>query len=349
MSHHEPAANPTANDRRHTTRSLVAHAVTFASIVLASLAPGLASSRTGQRGRRHQCVRRRRATPAGGHAIRTVRVRARRRVHDARGGRRTVRHPRRDHRRGRHGHVDERRRRRVRHRLPGRHARAHSTSTLNPRARFDLANSAIVVVGDDGAIDVRSTLRIDTAIDLIVDVTGVFVPDDSSRAGRFVAVAPTRISDSRTPGAPATGVAPGTSISLPLPSGVAADATAIAINVTTVGGLRTGFLSVRPAGLESTTTSFMNPDGSGRARAAVGHRPRVARRLRHHHHCGRTRDRRPRRMVHRSVRVRLRQRAVRGDRHRPGSSTRDPTRRACGRTEHASSTSTSTRPRSPPT
>ena len=61
-----------------------------------------------------------------------------------------------------------------------------STSTLNPRARSDLANSAIVVVGDDGAIDVRSTLRIDTAIDLIVDVTGVFVPDDSARAGRFV-------------------------------------------------------------------------------------------------------------------------------------------------------------------
>jgi hypothetical protein len=143
-----------------------------------------------------------------------------------------------------------------------------STSTLNPRARSDLANSAIVVVGDGGAIDVRSTLRIDTAIDLIVDVTGVFVPDDSSRAGRFVAVAPTRISDSRTPGAPATGVAPGTSISLPLPAGVAADASAIAINVTTVGGLRTGFLSVRPAGPESTMTSFMNPDGSGRARAA---------------------------------------------------------------------------------
>ena len=81
-------------------------------------------------------------------------------------------------------------------------------------------------------------------------------------------VAPTRISDSRTPGAPATGVAPGTSISLPLPAGVAADATAIAINVTTVGGRRTGFLSVRPAGPESTMTSFMNPDGSGRARAA---------------------------------------------------------------------------------
>jgi hypothetical protein len=49
---------------------------------------------------------------------------------------------------------------------------------------------------------------------------------------------------------------------------VATDATAIAINVTTVGGQRTGFLSVRPVGPESTMTSFMNPDGSGRARAS---------------------------------------------------------------------------------
>ena len=142
------------------------------------------------------------------------------------------------------------------------------TSMLNPRAGSDLANSAIVSVGANGAIDVRSTLRVDTATDLIVDVTGVFVPDNSSRAGRFVPVAPTRISDSRTPGAPATGVAPGTSITVPLPAGVAADATAIAINVTTVGGRRTGFLSAQPVGPESTMTSFMNPDGTGRARAA---------------------------------------------------------------------------------
>ncbi|HEX4981470.1 MAG TPA: hypothetical protein VFV63_07230, partial [Ilumatobacteraceae bacterium] len=139
------------------------------------------------------------------------------------------------------------------------------TSILNPRAGADLANSAIVTVGANGAIDVRSTLRVDTEVDLIVDVTGVFVPDDSSRAGRFVPLAPTRISDSRIPGAPATGVAPGTSITVPLPAGVAADATAIAINVTTVGGRRTGFLSVQPVGPESTMTSFMNPDGTGRA------------------------------------------------------------------------------------
>ena len=268
MSHHEPAPIPTANDRRHRTRSHVAHAVTFASIVLASLAPGLLTSQPASAApgtSAFVAVGPHRLTDTRSEPCGCVRV-------DEFTLRVTVA--------GRFG-------------IPGTITAAAvtitttnvaadgfitaypagkpvpTTSVVNPRAGFDLANSAIVTVGDGGAIDLRSTLRVDTAVDLIVDVTGVFVPDDSSRAGRFVPVAPTRISDSRTPGAPATGVAPGTSINLPLPAGVAADATAIAINVTTVGGRRTGFLSVRPAGLESTTTSFMNPDGSGRARAAA--------------------------------------------------------------------------------
>ncbi len=268
MSHHEPAPIPTANDRRHRTRSHVAHAVTFASIVLASLAPGLLTSQPASAApgtSAFVAVGPHRLTDTRSEPCGCVRV-------DEFTLRVTVA--------GRFG-------------IPGTITAAAvtitttnvaadgfitaypagkpvpTTSVVNPRAGFDLANSAIVTVGDGGAIDLRSTLRVDTAVDLIVDVTGVFVPDDSSRAGRFVPVAPTRISDSRTPGAPATGVAPGTSISLPLPAGVAADATAIAINVTTVGGRRTGFLSVRPAGLESTTTSFMNPDGSGHARAAA--------------------------------------------------------------------------------
>lgn len=142
------------------------------------------------------------------------------------------------------------------------------TSTLNPRVGVDLANSAIVSVGGRGAIEVRSTLAIGTAVELIVDVTGVFVPDDRSREGRFRTLASARIWDSRVPGAPATGLEPGTSISLPLPRGVASDATAIAINVTTIGGQSAGFLSVRPAGAASTSTSFMNPDGSGRPLAS---------------------------------------------------------------------------------
>ena len=267
MSYHVPAANQTANDRRRTTRSIVARMVAFASVALASLAPGLVSSGSV-------------SAAAGTSAFVAV---GPHRLADTRsepcGCARLDEFTMRVEVAGRFGIPDEITAAAVTVTATNVAADGFvtaypagtpvpSTSTLNPRARSDLANSAIVVVGDDGAIDVRSTLRIDTAIDLIVDVTGVFVPDDRARAGRFVAVAPTRISDSRTPGSPATGVAPGTSISLPLPSGVAADATAIAINVTTVGGLRTGFFSARPAGPETATTSFMNPDGTGRPRAA---------------------------------------------------------------------------------
>jgi hypothetical protein len=267
VSHHEPAANPIANDRRRTTRSRVAQMVTFASLALPSLAPGLVSS-----GSVGAAAPTSAFVAVGPHRLADTRS-------EPCGCVRVDEFTMRVVVAGQFGIPDEITAAAVT--VTSTNVAADgfvtaypagtpvpSTSTFNPRARSDLANSAIVVVGDDGAIDVRSTQRIDTAIDLIVDVTGVFVPDDSSRAGRFVAVAPTRISDSRTPGAPATGVAPGTSISLPLPAGVAADASAIAINVTTVGGLRTGFLSVRPAGPESTMTSFMNPDGSGRARAA---------------------------------------------------------------------------------
>ena len=72
----------------------------------------------------YQRVRRRRAPSTDGHTIRTVRMRAGRRVHAPRDRRRAVRHPRHHHRRGRHDHDNERRRRRVHHRLPGRQARA---------------------------------------------------------------------------------------------------------------------------------------------------------------------------------------------------------------------------------
>jgi len=141
-------------------------------------------------------------------------------------------------------------------------------SILRTRAGSDLANSAIVSVGHDGAIDVRSTVPIDTGIGLLVDVTGVFVPDNRSRAGRFNTVAPTRIWDTRITGTPVTGLQPMTSIRLRLPPGVAADARAIAINVTAIGAPQAGFLSLRPAAMPSTITSFMSLDGSGRPLAA---------------------------------------------------------------------------------
>ena len=50
-----------------------------------------------------------------------------------------------------------------------------NTSIVNPRRNHDVGNTAIVPVGAGGAIDIRSTIAIGSAIDVVVDVTGFFV------------------------------------------------------------------------------------------------------------------------------------------------------------------------------
>jgi hypothetical protein len=142
------------------------------------------------------------------------------------------------------------------------------TSLLNPRRMRDVANSSIIALGEDGAIDVHSTLAIGVGVDLVVDVTGVFVPAERSRGGRFVEMEPVRVADTRTPDAPASGTAPGTRLRISLPAGIAPDARALVVNVTTIGGSRPGFFSMWPADRSSTATSFMNVSGSARPLAA---------------------------------------------------------------------------------
>lgn len=137
------------------------------------------------------------------------------------------------------------------------------TSTVNTVPGRVVANSAIVPLGADGTLDLFSRLP----GDVVVDVTGVFVPAVSSRAGRFVAVAPQRLVDTRA----TTGPLPaGGELTVGLPGDVAADATALAVNVTSVGETEPGHLTARPAGAPAgAPTSFVNLDGSGRAVAAA--------------------------------------------------------------------------------
>ena len=99
-----------------------------------------------------------------------------------------------------------------------------NTSIVNPRRNHDVGNTAIVPVGAGGAIDIRSTIAIGSAIDVVVDVTGFFVPADSATQGRFVPATPERILDTRRPGSPTGRLAPGGSVLVPRPAGVAADA-----------------------------------------------------------------------------------------------------------------------------
>lgn len=140
------------------------------------------------------------------------------------------------------------------------------TSTVNLGAGRTAANSTIVPLGaagtpGAGAIDVFSPAQ----LDLIIDVTVGFVPAATSRAGRFVPTAPRRLLDTRETGGV---LANGGAVDVALPAGVAADSLALVLNVTSVDATSPGFVTGRAAGTPASTSSFVNPDGSGAPRAA---------------------------------------------------------------------------------
>jgi len=137
-------------------------------------------------------------------------------------------------------------------------------STLNTRSDRAVANTAIVPVGSNGKISLFQLVP----GDLIVDVTGVFVPATTARAGRFVSVAPRRLVDTRTPGPESGALGPKGDLTVALPSGVAADATAVIVNVTALDEPSPSHLSARAAGDRAITTSFLNSSGFGQAVAS---------------------------------------------------------------------------------
>jgi hypothetical protein len=136
------------------------------------------------------------------------------------------------------------------------------TSTLNLVTGEDASNSTIVSVGASGSIDLFASV----ATELIVDITGVFRPAAVASGGRFRPTVPSRLLDTRSTAA--AGLEPGASVTVPLPAGVASDARAVVVNVTSVGAMRRGFLTGYAAGAAPPATSFLNTDGNGVARAA---------------------------------------------------------------------------------
>ena len=138
-------------------------------------------------------------------------------------------------------------------------------STVNFPARGSAANSTIVGVGDVGAVDVYASVD----AQVIVDVTGVFSSAVEATTGRFVSLAPERVLDGRDSDAAIGWMAPGSSATIPMPASVPVDATAVAVNVTSLGAQRPGYLSGFAAGGDAPDTSFLNVDGSGSPVAAA--------------------------------------------------------------------------------
>ena len=142
---------------------------------------------------------------------------------------------------------------------PGDQARP-STSTINVSTGETRANGAIIGLGSDGTLAVSSS----APAHVVIDVTGAFVATDGATAGRFVPTAPTRLLDTRD----GDGRLPaGGAVTVPLPPGVPADATAVAVTIATSDSVAAGFFTAYPTGTSRPLSSALNTDGRGQIRA----------------------------------------------------------------------------------
>ncbi len=124
------------------------------------------------------------------------------------------------------------------------------------------ANGSITRLDSSGAFRVFTNV----AADVVVDVVGAFVPSGAVAAGRFVSRPPTRLLDTRN-GAP---IAPTSKVTIGVPTGVPADAVALALNITVTESSGPGFVTQFPAGRAMPTSSVLNVDGANQTRAASG-------------------------------------------------------------------------------
>jgi hypothetical protein len=140
-----------------------------------------------------------------------------------------------------------------------------ATSSVNVTSDAPVvATTTVVRLGTDESIDVTSAGAI-TAV--VVDLLGVFVPAEHATSGRFVAVAPQRLADTRTS---ATMVpAGGGQVTVALPAEVATDAIAVAVNITTVAHEPAGWATAFAAGTPRPFTSLLHAAGAERVRAAA--------------------------------------------------------------------------------
>lgn len=142
-----------------------------------------------------------------------------------------------------------------------------TASNVNYTAGRTTANTAIVVVRN-GAVD----LYVHTDTEVSVDLDGTFRPVTGAvSAGRLESVAPTRIADTRDPtsfeGSRVTTRGSG-DLLLPLPDGVPADATGVAISVVSVNSAP-GHITVHPAGTPRPNASVVNTDAYVRTRGTT--------------------------------------------------------------------------------
>ncbi|HUF98192.1 MAG TPA: SGNH/GDSL hydrolase family protein [Ilumatobacter sp.] len=134
-----------------------------------------------------------------------------------------------------------------------------ATSTVNFGAGQVVANSQLVAVGD-GAVSVYSLVT----TDLIVDVTGFFVPvDRPTRAGRYLPITPNRALDTRSGEQPAANSSVRVDLGLPEGAGAAM------VTVTVVAEDGPDFVTAFPAATDRPNASVVNIDRARQTRAGT--------------------------------------------------------------------------------
>jgi hypothetical protein len=127
-------------------------------------------------------------------------------------------------------------------------------STLNFAAGATVPNAATIPLDGSGAMCVFS--NVDT--DLIVDINGYY---STSALGHYAPLNPTRVLDSRSGVGTPDRLVAGATVELPLAgvAGVPADASAVAINVTSINPSADGFVTAYPCSSDRPVASNLNP------------------------------------------------------------------------------------------
>ncbi len=132
------------------------------------------------------------------------------------------------------------------------------TSNVNVRAHEIRSNAVIAELGPGGGVQVLANV----AAHVVIDVVGHFTPAATATSGRYVPYGPLRVLDTRE----GTGPAPTTAVRVQAPTAVPADATALAVNITTTATSRGGWVTAVAAG-DAPAGSLLSADGPGQTRA----------------------------------------------------------------------------------
>ena len=133
---------------------------------------------------------------------------------------------------------------------------ARNSSTLNLVPGRTVANGAVVKLGTGGKITLFNGST--KPLDLLLDVTGVYLGGTARFPGTFTAITPARLLDTRTAGGPLT---PGSARTVPVAGrgGVPASGAAAALyNLTAVDPTAPGYVVATANGQRPTGTSTVN-------------------------------------------------------------------------------------------